>query len=73
MSHRWGTTKHHQADTDDEEGLFTSEPDGDRPIRVAAHGLYQEVKQVSVCVPAKPQSNVYRILQFFFTSSASKK
>ena len=33
-------------DTDDEEGLFAHEPGSDRPIRVAAHGLYQEVKQV---------------------------
>ena len=41
-----GTLSGGGADTDDEEGLFTSEPDGDRPIRVAAHGLYQEVKQV---------------------------
>ena len=32
-------------DTDDEEGLFTSEPGTNRPIHVAAHGLYQEVKQ----------------------------
>ena len=34
------------ADTDDEEGLFTSEPRSNRPIHQAAHGLYQEVKQV---------------------------
>ena len=33
-------------DTDDEEGLFTSEPGTNRPIHVAAHGLYQEVKLV---------------------------
>jgi len=32
-------------DTDDEEGLFTSEPGTNRPIHMAAHGLYQEVKQ----------------------------
>ena len=32
-------------DTDDEEGIFTSEPGTNRPIHVAAHGLYQEVKQ----------------------------
>eukprot|EP00092_Neocalanus_flemingeri_P039320 GFUD01042810.1.p1 GENE.GFUD01042810.1~~GFUD01042810.1.p1 ORF type:complete len:853 (+),score=245.06 GFUD01042810.1:140-2698(+) len=32
-------------DTDDEEGLFTSEPGSNRPIHMAAHGLYQEVKQ----------------------------
>ena len=32
-------------DTDDEEGLFSSEPGNNRPIHVAAHGLYQEVKQ----------------------------
>ena len=32
-------------DTDDEEGLFTNEPGTNRPIHVAAHGLYQEVKQ----------------------------
>ena len=35
-----------QADTDDEEGLFTLEPRSNRPIHLAAHGLYQEVKQV---------------------------
>ncbi len=35
------------ADTDDEEGLFTNEPRSNRPIHLAAHGLYQEVKQVS--------------------------
>ena len=34
-------------DTDDEEGLFSSEPGSNRPIHMAAHGLYQEVKQVS--------------------------
>jgi hypothetical protein len=33
-------------DTDDEEGLFSSEPGSNRPIHMAAHGLYQEVKQV---------------------------
>jgi len=32
-------------DTDDEEGLFTCEPGSNRPIHMAAHGLYQEVKQ----------------------------
>jgi len=32
-------------DTDDEEGLFTMEPGSNRPIHMAAHGLYQEVKQ----------------------------
>lgn len=32
-------------DTDDEEGLFSSDPGTNRPIHVAAHGLYQEVKQ----------------------------
>lgn len=32
-------------DTDDEEGLFTNEPGSNRPIHMAAHGLYQEVKQ----------------------------
>jgi len=32
-------------DTDDEEGLFTSDPGSNRPIHMAAHGLYQEVKQ----------------------------
>jgi len=32
-------------DTDDEEGLFTLEPGTNRPIHMAAHGLYQEVKQ----------------------------
>ena len=62
---------HHQAETDEEEGLFTSESDGDRPIRVSANGLYQEVKQVIVGVPDKPHSNVSRIIQFVFTSSAS--
>jgi len=34
-------------DTDDEEGLFTTEPGSNRPIHMAAHGLYQEVKQVT--------------------------
>ena len=33
-------------DTDDEEGVFSNEPGSNRPIHVAAHGLYQEVKQV---------------------------
>ena len=33
-------------DTDDEEGVFSNEPGLNRPIHVAAHGLYQEVKQV---------------------------
>jgi vinculin len=33
------------ADTDDEEGLFTSTPGNNRPIHAAAHGLYQEVRQ----------------------------
>jgi len=33
-------------DTDtDEEGLFSGEPANNRPIHLAAHGLYQEVKQ----------------------------
>ena len=32
-------------DTDDEDGIFTSEPGMNRPIHMAAHGLYQEVKQ----------------------------
>jgi len=32
-------------DTDDEEGLFSCEPGSNRPIHMAAHGLYQEVKQ----------------------------
>ena len=32
-------------DTDDEEGLFSADPGTNRPIHVAAHGLYQEVKQ----------------------------
>ena len=34
-------------DTDDEEGLFSADPDpgNHRPIHMAAHGLYQEVKQ----------------------------
>jgi len=32
-------------ESDDEEGLFTSEPGMNRPIHMAAHGLYQEVKQ----------------------------
>ena len=34
-------------DTDDEEGLFSADPDpgNNRPIHMAAHGLYQEVKQ----------------------------
>merc|ERR1719394_2244898 len=32
-------------DTDDEVGIFTSEPGSHRPIHMAAHGLYQEVKQ----------------------------
>jgi len=32
-------------DTDDEDGIFTSEPGANRPIHMAAHGLYQEVKQ----------------------------
>jgi len=32
-------------DTDDEDGIFTSEPGSNRPIHMAAHGLYQEVKQ----------------------------
>lgn len=31
--------------TDDEEGLFSNDPGTNRPIHVAAHGLYQEVKQ----------------------------
>ena len=34
------------ADTDDEDGIFSSEPRSNRPIHLAAHGLYQEVKQV---------------------------
>ena len=33
-------------DTDDEEGVFSNEPGSNRPIHVAAHGLYQEVKLV---------------------------
>jgi len=32
-------------DTDDEDGLFSEEPGSNRPIHMAAHGLYQEVKQ----------------------------
>merc|ERR1712117_864262 len=32
-------------DTDDEEGLFSADPGLSRPIHMAAHGLYQEVKQ----------------------------
>ncbi len=32
-------------ETDDEEGLFSGDPGSNRPIHVAAHGLYQEVKQ----------------------------
>ena len=32
-------------ETDDEDGLFSSDPGMNRPIHVAAHGLYQEVKQ----------------------------
>ena len=32
-------------ETDDEEGLFSTDPGVNRPIHVAAHGLYQEVKQ----------------------------
>ena len=32
-------------ETDDEEGLFSNDPGVNRPIHVAAHGLYQEVKQ----------------------------
>ena len=35
------------ADTDDEEGIFLNEPGANRPIHLAAHGLYQEVKLVS--------------------------
>jgi len=35
-------------DTDDEEGLFSMEPGSNRPIHMAAHGLYQEVKQVEL-------------------------
>ena len=34
------------ADTDDEDGLFTDGPGQNRPIHAAAHGLYQEVRQV---------------------------
>ncbi len=36
------------ADTDDEEGLFTAEPSKHKPIHAAAHGLYQEVRQVGI-------------------------
>ena len=32
-------------DTDDEDGLFSTDPASNRPIHLAAHGLYQEVKQ----------------------------
>ena len=32
-------------DTDDEDGLFSGDPGSNRPIHMAAHGLYQEVKQ----------------------------
>jgi len=32
-------------DTDDEDGLFSADPGSNRPIHMAAHGLYQEVKQ----------------------------
>ena len=32
-------------DTDDEDGLFSADPASNRPIHMAAHGLYQEVKQ----------------------------
>ena len=32
-------------DTDDEDGLFSADPASNRPIHLAAHGLYQEVKQ----------------------------
>ena len=32
-------------ETDDEEGLFSSDHGMNRPIHVAAHGLFQEVKQ----------------------------
>ncbi|XP_059092000.1 vinculin-like [Tigriopus californicus] len=32
-------------DTDDEDGLFSTMPSGNRPIHHAAHGLYQEVRQ----------------------------
>ena len=39
----------HAADTDDEDGIFSSEPRSERPIHLAAHGLYQEVKQVKIC------------------------
>ena len=34
-------------DTDDEDGIFTSEPGSHRPIHMAAHGLYQEVAFLS--------------------------
>ena len=33
-------------DTDDEEGLFSTDPGSSKPIHQAAHGLYQEVRQV---------------------------
>ena len=38
----------HPPESEDEDGLFSSEPASNRPIHMAAHGLYQEVKQVQL-------------------------
>ena len=46
-------------DTDDEDGIFTSEPGSHRPIHMAAHGLYQEVIVVVIF-------NLIMTLQSFF-------
>ena len=40
----------HPPESEDEDGLFSSEPASNRPIHMAAHGLYQEVKQVEFLI-----------------------
>ena len=43
-----GVQRQHQfPESEDEDGLFSMEPESNRPIHMAAHGLYQEVKQVT--------------------------
>ena len=43
-----GVQRQHQfPESEDEDGLFSMEPESNRPIHMAAHGLYQEVKQVA--------------------------
>ncbi|CAB4058138.1 VCL [Lepeophtheirus salmonis] len=59
----------HGCDTDDEEGLFSNEPAGNQPIHLAAHGLYQEIKQQknlqSIAQIRKYESICFRFVKRF--------